>query len=151
VWASGLNISQPSAGGTATNVGVSIGGGIWWVVTGLIALVIGGYAAARLAGVTAAMDGVLHGLTTWAITMLVTVYLITTTVGNVVGGAFSLVGGVGQSLTKAVPSAQASGLSSQKIKSEVKKMLSKKPPAKPQKMSPQQAQAAVVKLVPQLL
>lgn len=152
----GLSIAQPSAGGTTTNVGVSIGGGIWWVVTGLIALVIGGYAAARLAGVIAAMDGVLHGVTTWAITMLFTLYLLTTAVGGLVGGAFNLVGGVasvaGQSIKTAAPSVeQASGLSANRIESKVKSLLNSEPPANPKQMTAQQAQAAVVKLVPQLL
>ncbi len=152
----GLSIVQPSAGGTTANVGVSIGGGIWWVVTGLIALFIGGYAAARLAGVVASMDGVLHGVTTWAITMLFTLYLLTTAIGGLVGGVFNLVGGVasvaGQGIKSAVPSVeQVSGLSARQMESRVKDLLSSKPPANPKQMSPEQAQAAVVKLVPELL
>lgn len=152
----GLSVAQPSAGETITNVGVSIGGGIWWVITGLIALVMGGYVAARLAGVIAAMDGVIHGVTTWAITMLFMLYLLTTAVGGVLGGVFNLIGGTasaaGQGLKTAVPSIeQASGLSSKQIESKVRDLLNSSPPPNPKQMTPQQAQAAVVKLVPQLI
>ncbi|MGH8118801.1 MAG: hypothetical protein ACREPJ_16140 [Rhodanobacteraceae bacterium] len=71
----GLSVAQPAAGGTATNVDVSIGGAIWWLVTGIISMLIGGYVAARLSGVVTAGDAVLHGVTTWAITMLFLLYL----------------------------------------------------------------------------
>lgn len=152
----GLSVAQPSAGATETNVGVSIGGGIWWLITGVIALIIGGYVAARLAGVIAAMDGVIHGLTMWAITLLFTLSLLTTAVGGLVGGVFNLIGGAvseaGQGIKTAMPAVeQVSGFSPQQIESKVQELLSSNPPPDPKQMTPQQAQAALVKLVPQLL
>ena len=48
--------------------------------------------------------GALHGLTTWAFTTLLVLYLLTSTVGSLVGGVFSglttAVGGVGQTVAQ---------------------------------------------------
>lgn len=75
----------------------SIGGfgmtqGIWTVVSALVALFVGGWVAGRLAGMPRKTDGVLHGIVTWALTTLLTLYLLTTGVGRVVSGATSLLG-----------------------------------------------------------
>jgi hypothetical protein len=48
--------------------------------------------------------GALHGLTTWAFTTLVVLYLLTTTAGSLVGGVFSgvasAIGGIGQTVAE---------------------------------------------------
>ena len=49
----------------------------------------GGYIAARMSGKTVATTGALHGLTTWAFTTLLVLYLLRRAVGSIVGGAFS--------------------------------------------------------------
>lgn len=78
----------------------SIGAGIWYVLAGIIAAYVGGYISARMSGKTIATTGALHGLTTWAVTTLLVLYFLTSTVGAIVGGAFSgvasVIGGVGQ-------------------------------------------------------
>lgn len=70
---------------------------IWWTVSNLIALFVGGMIAGRLAGFTDKMDGALHGAITWSLYVLLSVYLITSAVGNVFSGmagtATSLFGG----------------------------------------------------------
>lgn len=82
----------------------SIGAGIWYVVAGIIAAFAGGYIAARMSGKTVATTGALHGLTTWAFTTLLVLYLLSTAVGGIVGGAFSgiasAVGGLGQTVAQ---------------------------------------------------
>ncbi|MBO9100247.1 MULTISPECIES: PhnA-like protein [unclassified Rhizobium] len=87
----------------------SIGGGIWFVVAGLIAAFVGAYVAGRLSGRPSKSTGSFHGLTTWAVTTLVILYLLTTSIGAVVGGAFSglgsMLGGVGQTASTAVSAA----------------------------------------------
>jgi len=47
----------------------------------------GGYAAGRLAGKPKESTAAWHGLTAWALTALVIFYLLTTTVGGLLGGA----------------------------------------------------------------
>nr|WP_202913516.1 PhnA-like protein [Acuticoccus sediminis] len=82
----------------------SISGGIWVVVSAIIATFVGGYIAARLSGRTTATTGALHGLTAWAFSTLVVLYLLTSSVGSIVGGAFSgiatFAGGVGQTVVE---------------------------------------------------
>lgn len=71
---------------------LGIGAGIWWVLSTLIAIFAGGWVAGRLAGMPNRTDGILHGLVTWGLAMLLMIYLLTTTVSSLIGGAFSVVG-----------------------------------------------------------
>lgn len=87
----------------------SIAGGIWFVVAGIIASFAGGYVASRLSGRSSNSTGGYHGVTSWAVTTLVVLYLLTTSVGALVGGAFSglssIVSGVGSTAATAVTAA----------------------------------------------
>lgn len=67
--------------------GLGTGAGIWFVLTGLVSLFAGGWTAGRLAGIPRTIDSSLHGVLTWGIATLLTFYLLTTTVGAVIGGA----------------------------------------------------------------
>ena len=70
-------------------------------MSGIIAAFAGSCIAARMSGRTVP-TGAFHGLTTWAFTTLLVLYLLTTTAGSRVGGVFSgvasAVGGVGERL-----------------------------------------------------
>jgi hypothetical protein len=66
----------------------SIGAAIWWTLSGIIASFAGGYAAGRLAGKPKESTAGWHGLTTWALTTLVIFYLLTSTVGSILGGTY---------------------------------------------------------------
>src|ERR671913_692721 len=66
----------------------SIGAGIWWTLSGILASLAGGYAAGRLAGKPKESTAGWHGLTTWALTTLVIFYLLTSTLGGILGGAY---------------------------------------------------------------
>jgi hypothetical protein len=80
----------------------SVGAGIWWTVSGIIAALAGGYAAGRLAGQPKEASGAWHGLTAWAVATLVIFALLTTTLGAIAGGALrfagSMAGDVAQTL-----------------------------------------------------
>ena len=97
--------------------GLSIGAGIWWVLSGIIASFLGGWLAGRLAGKPRESTGGLHGLTAWAVTSLLVVYLITSTLGSLLGGAVgalgSVVGGAARTAstaaTTAAPAAAGQG------------------------------------------
>jgi VIT1/CCC1 family predicted Fe2+/Mn2+ transporter len=56
---------------------------IWMVASAVIALLVGGATASRLAGVEP-RDGVVHGLLTWGLMALVAFFLVTTAVGRLV-------------------------------------------------------------------
>lgn len=85
---------NPATGDNPSAQSFSIGAGIWWVASGLIASFVGGYAAGRLSGRPEESTASWHGLTTWAFTTLVIVYLLTTAVGGILGGALNTVGSV---------------------------------------------------------
>lgn len=62
-----------------------IGAGLWLLVSNLIGLAVGGYAAARLSGTADGTDGTLHGVSVWAATIIVSAVLL----GNLVAGVAS--------------------------------------------------------------
>jgi hypothetical protein len=80
----GAETSSPSAYG--------IGAAVWWLITGLISLFIGGWVAGRLGWLPHKLDRILHGLTTWAFFYVVMFYLLTTTLSTLVGGGLSMLG-----------------------------------------------------------
>ncbi|WP_270935111.1 hypothetical protein [Falsiroseomonas oryzae] len=81
-------------------------GGIWLLVANLIGLGIGGWVAARLSGTADDTDGVLHGLSVWAIGYLLSAVLL----GNIVAGtantafrgASAMIGGTVQGAGQAI-------------------------------------------------
>jgi hypothetical protein len=154
----GLGVVDPmqaDAASTATSFG--LGAGAWWVASNLIALLFGGYAAARLAGVTARGDGALHGIVIWGFTLLVTLYLLTTAVGSVMGGAFNVVGSTlsaaGSGLKQAVPQiAQVSGVTPDAVRERARELLNAQPSggADPRTMSRDQAEQEIAVNLPKL-
>lgn len=102
---------DPGAGAAEnpTARGFSIGAAIWWTLSGIIASLAGGYAAGRLAGKPRESTAGWHGLTAWALTTLVIFYLLTSTVGSILGGTYrtltSALGNVAQTAGGAVQTA----------------------------------------------
>ena len=87
----GLSTLDPATGDTPSAEAFSIGAGIWWTVSGIIAAGIGGFAAGRLAGQPKPASAGWHGLTSWAVATLVVAWLLSSAVGNVLGGAMNAV------------------------------------------------------------
>jgi hypothetical protein len=79
---------------------LSLGAGLWWVISGVIAAGVGGYLAGRLSGKPSETTTAYHGLIAWAVSTLIIVYLISSAAANVFGGALttvtSAVGGAGR-------------------------------------------------------
>src|ERR1700745_664117 len=88
----GLGTLNTNLGSTPTASSLGIGAGVWWVISSCIALGLGGYIAAWLAGIEIRLDGVLHGLVTWGIATLLTIYLLTSAIGGIIGGGLSALG-----------------------------------------------------------
>lgn len=143
----GASTVNVNAGSTPAATSMGIGAGIWWIVSSLIALAFGGYVSAWLAGVELRWDGMLHGLITWGIATLLTIYLLTSAVGGIIGGGFSAFGSVasaaGSGLKDAAqPLAQASGVSPDMIQQQAQSYLQPANPD-PASMSAQDAQKAI--------
>jgi hypothetical protein len=145
----GLGTVNINAGTTPDSGNLGLGAGVWWIVSSCIALVFGGYAAAWLAGVEIRFDGLLHGLVTWGLATLLTIYLLTSAIGGVIGGGFSALGSVtsaaGSGISEvAKPLAQSAGVTPDVVQSQAQAFLQPSDPD-PASMSPQDAQKEVVK------
>lgn len=83
--------------------GLGTGAGIWLVASTLISVAVGAFVAGRVATVR----GGLHGLLSWAITSLVTTWLVAALASSAVGAASSVVGKglslTGQGIAAAAP------------------------------------------------
>ncbi|HEX2222714.1 MAG TPA: hypothetical protein VHN15_00765 [Thermoanaerobaculia bacterium] len=103
----GLTTIDPGRGGDASPglSALGVGAAIWGVVTFLIALFAGGWVAGRLAGDPKELDSMLHGLLAWALAMLVLLWLMTTAVSGLIGGAFSLLGSAASATAQGVQAA----------------------------------------------
>ncbi|MBL7857438.1 MAG: hypothetical protein JNM57_07095 [Cyclobacteriaceae bacterium] len=81
--------------------GIGLGAIIWYIVSGLIALFAAGWVAGRLAQTPRLFDGAMHGVLSWCIITLVSMYFVTTAIGSLLGGAGRLVGGTLSAVGKA--------------------------------------------------
>ena len=82
--------------------GLGTGAVIWLAITALAGLFAGGWVAGRLSGEANAADGSIHGLLTWGLTTIVAFYMVTTAVGNLIGGAVTMAGRVVASVSSGV-------------------------------------------------
>jgi len=64
---------------------------IWWLATGTASLFAGGWVAGKLAGVPRE-EAAMHGVVAWGLTAVLGFYLLTTGVGNLIGGAARIMG-----------------------------------------------------------
>jgi hypothetical protein len=154
----GLGLIEPMTSGTPEAGNLGLGTGLWWLVSNLLALVAGGYTAAWLAGNTLRFDGMLHGIVTWGVTLLLTFYLLTTAIGGMIGGAFSMVGGVasgaasaaGEGLKAAAPQVAAMTSASPEQMLEQAKTFLQPANRDPATMTPEDAQKELAMTMPKL-
>ena len=115
--------------------GVGTGAIIGWVVSNLIAIFAGSYTAARLSGIPIPIIATFHGVLSWCLYTLVSFWLLTTAIGNIVSGVGSAVSQTlsvaGSGISSVVSggpdgasqSDQSSGLDIGQITSEVQQIL----------------------------
>lgn len=84
----GLSTFEPLTEG-AISQAVGIGAGIWWTVTALVSLFLGGWTAGRLSGMPLRQDAMMNGIIAWALVTLLSVVLVGTGTGVIIGGAFN--------------------------------------------------------------
>jgi hypothetical protein len=88
--AAGITAIDPQS---AEPVGsVPLMAGIWTGISMLLSAFVGGYVAARLSGLSRRTDGLLHGFVVWGVNTLFFVFLVTTSVGSLLGGVFNVAG-----------------------------------------------------------
>lgn len=64
--------------------------GIWWSVSALLALFLGGWFAGRVAGGPFVSDGLFLAVLVWALVTAASFYLVTTTISTVLGGPLTV-------------------------------------------------------------
>jgi len=85
--------------------GLGTGSAVWYIISSLLSLFIGGMIAGRLASAPRLFDGIIHGVLTWCLATLLTIYFLTTTIGSIIGGAGRLVGSLVSTAGSAVAAA----------------------------------------------
>lgn len=150
----GLSLIDPAAGDGASAGGLGLGSLIWWGLSTIVALAAGAYASVRAAGVARPFDGAVHGLAIWGVTLLLTVYLLTSAIGGLVGGAFRAVGGLagaaGSSVSAVAPTvAQAAGVDQDDVNDQVSALI-KPAPVDPASMTREESRKAIIAEMPAL-
>jgi hypothetical protein len=87
----GLSTVDAVAGDSSSASSLSLGAGLWWSISGIVAAGIGGYLAGRLSGKPSSSTTAYHGLISWGLSTLTIVYLSLSTASGLVGGSLSTV------------------------------------------------------------
>jgi hypothetical protein len=115
----GLATIDPAAGDTPSATGFGIATGVFYAIVTLLSLFAGGWVAGRLAGMPVRTDGLLHGLVTWSVAMLLLLYVVTTSVGALLSGTLGVVGNTlqaaGQGMQSAAGAAAQSDIGQQAL------------------------------------
>ena len=153
----GLGTIDPATADTPGATSLGIGAGLWWLVSTIVSLVLGGYTAAWLAGIGRRFDGMLHGLVTWGVTLLLTLYLLSSAIGGAIGGAFTVIGNVtgaaasaaGEGIRAAAPQVAEMAPSPDQLREQARQFL-RPSDADPATLSPEDAQAEIAANLPRL-
>ncbi len=89
IGAGGLRFTQSTASDMA---GYGLGAGIWTAINLILSMGFGAYVAARLSGTHSHLDAELHGITVWAVAILIITVLLAQAVGAIVGTVASTAG-----------------------------------------------------------
>jgi len=87
--AGGLRFTQTTGSEMA---GYGLGAGIWTAINMILSMGFGAYVAARLSGTHSHLDAELHGITVWAVAILIITVLLAQAVGAILGTVASTAG-----------------------------------------------------------
>ena len=107
--AGGLHFTQTTASDLA---GYGLGAGIWTAINLILSMGFGAYVAARLSGTHSHLDAELHGITVWAVAILLMTVLLAQAVGAILGTVASTAGTAAGSAVSSA-SSLASGVAQQ--------------------------------------
>lgn len=82
--------------------GVGTGTALWWIVSSVLALAIGGFVAGRTSGQPDRFAATAHGAATWGLVTLVTLWVATSAMGTIVNTATGAVSTVARASTSVV-------------------------------------------------
>lgn len=85
----GLAAFDPGQGDSARGLGIGVL--IWFALTAIISMFIGGMTTGHLAGVLTRGDGRLHGVIMWSLSTLLALYFASMGAGRLLGGVFDVV------------------------------------------------------------
>jgi hypothetical protein len=91
----GISAAQPGETGAGT---LGAGAGLWAGVSLLLALFIGGMVSTRIGAIFDSTTGFFEGALVWVVSVLLMVYLASSGIGMLAGGAFRIVGGAAQTV-----------------------------------------------------
>lgn len=101
----GLTLINPTESGNPSGTAATIVATVWWTLSGILAAWTGGVTAGRLSGAPGTITAAWHGMIAWAVTTLFIVWLLASAAGGIIGGAFSLLGGIASTATQAASAA----------------------------------------------
>ncbi|MGH2394394.1 MAG: hypothetical protein ACRDGH_13055 [Candidatus Limnocylindria bacterium] len=86
----GLGAVDVVSGDNAESGTITGAVGVWWTVSALLSLFLGGWVAGRMAGGAFAPAGVFLGVLVWALVTLASFYILTTPASTVLGGPLAV-------------------------------------------------------------
>ena len=90
---------------------IPVGAAVWTGLSMLLSAFVGGYLTARVSGSGDRADGLYHGVVVWGVNWLLFVWLTTTAMATVIGGAFSIFGTTLQTLGPGLSNAASAAVS----------------------------------------
>ena len=122
----GLTVADPAQDDAAAlGKGLSIGAGVWIVLTWMASLFVGGWFAGRMAGRATVRNGALHGVAVWGFTAVISIVVGFMGLANVAQGGASLIGGTVQmGAAGASKAAEGGGAGSTALEAEIKQAIS---------------------------
>ncbi|BCS52548.1 hypothetical protein [Geobacter sp. SVR] len=96
---------------------------IWTGISLILAAFVGGFVAARMSGFSRLADGLLHGMVAWGISTVIFAYALTTSVGSLIGGAFSIAGQGAKAVAGGVAASAGGVAGSQSAQTQLESLL----------------------------
>jgi hypothetical protein len=87
-----IGLSVVGATNDTPEQGLSIGAGVWWLVTGLISLFFGGWLAGRMSAPSPRWTACTHGFLAWCTVTVLSAVLVAMAGGTALGGSLGIVG-----------------------------------------------------------
>lgn len=106
----GAGLVDATERSTPSATSMTVGAGVWLLLSNLVGLFVGGMVAGRLSGGASAHDGGLHGLGVWGVAFLFALTVMGGLAGQVGGAVSSLVGGAASSVATGVTAAAGSAV-----------------------------------------
>lgn len=133
----GLSVVDPGA----SQQGFGLGAGIWWLITGLVSLFLGGLVTGWLCGYVRPGNAALHGFITWCTVTAISAFLVTSAGGAILGGALGAMGnmfqGMGTQVAQQLGVGEDQQVDTQAVQQEIQLLVQQR-----QEIDPSQAQQA---------